>query len=343
MAGAARGSLLFPETAVTTGSPGETARSGNRFGLDDGISPRALPSQGLGELVIPLPVGGQPVGIHALLGKRCDFTGECLRSGQRLAVEVHHVRDVDPRRADEVAAPAHGAGVVDQLLPGDQVVGGDVVVPDRVGVAGHEEPGPEIRPSDGVLQGREVDPAGFFGGRQYPGAGRRPAQGGPMLRTTPRPLPMRPPPEQVAQEREPVRTESPRNIGEALEFLSRVTRRRSVVFLVSDFMSSGYEKALQIANKRHDMVSITLTDPREIELPNVGFIELEDAETGETFLVDTSSIDVRNTFTENTNEAIEEREKHFRSLNFDYIDIRTDQSYIEPLMRFFRMRAKRFR
>jgi uncharacterized protein (DUF58 family) len=133
------------------------------------------------------------------------------------------------------------------------------------------------------------------------------------------------------------------NIGEALEFLSRVTRRRAVVFLVSDFMSSGYEKALQIANKRHDMVSITLTDPREIELPNVGFIELEDAETGETFLIDTSSAEVRETFAGNTSEAIEEREKLFRSLNVDYIDIRTDQSYIEPLMRFFRMRAKRFR
>ncbi|MBN1479742.1 DUF58 domain-containing protein [candidate division KSB1 bacterium] len=133
------------------------------------------------------------------------------------------------------------------------------------------------------------------------------------------------------------------NISAALEFLSRVTQRRAVVFLVSDFMSSGYEKALQIANKRHDIVSITITDPREIELPNVGFIELEDAETGETFLVDTASFDVRREFATTTNETIQEREKLFRSLNVDYIAIRTDQSYIEPLMRFFRMRAKRFR
>jgi uncharacterized protein (DUF58 family) len=133
------------------------------------------------------------------------------------------------------------------------------------------------------------------------------------------------------------------NIAEALEFLSRVTRRRSVVFLVSDFMSSGYEKALQIANKRHDIVSVTISDPREIDLPNVGFIELEDAETGETFLVDTSSLDVRKEFAAATNTAVLEREKLFRSLNVDYIDIRTDQSYIEPLIRFFRMRAKRFR
>jgi len=133
------------------------------------------------------------------------------------------------------------------------------------------------------------------------------------------------------------------NIAEALEFLSRVTRRRSVVFLVSDFLSSNYEKALQIANKRHDIVAVTISDPREIDLPNVGFIELEDAETGETFLVDTSSLDVRNDFADATSTAVQEREKLFRSLNVDYIDIRTDQSYIEPLIRFFRMRAKRFR
>ena len=133
------------------------------------------------------------------------------------------------------------------------------------------------------------------------------------------------------------------NIAEALEFLSRVTTRRAVVFLVSDFISSGYEKALQIANKRHDLVAITITDPREVELPDVGFIELEDAETGETFLLDTSSVDVRQEFASKTQSIISEREKLFRSMNVDTIDIRTDQSYIEPLIRFFRMRAKRFR
>ncbi len=133
------------------------------------------------------------------------------------------------------------------------------------------------------------------------------------------------------------------NIAEALQFLSRVTTRRAVVFLVSDFISSGYEKALQIANKRHDIVAITVTDPREVDLPNVGFIELEDAETGETFLLDTSSSDVRQEFSTRTNETILGREKLFRSMNVDYIDIKTNESYIEPLVRFFRMRAKRFR
>ncbi|MDZ7725809.1 MAG: DUF58 domain-containing protein [candidate division KSB1 bacterium] len=133
------------------------------------------------------------------------------------------------------------------------------------------------------------------------------------------------------------------DIGQALEYLSRVTRRHAVVFLISDFLSSGYEKALQIANRRHDVVAITITDPREVDLPDVGFIELEDAETGETFLLDTSNPGVRSDFTEKTHTAVAEREKLFRSLDVDTVDIRTDQSYVEPLIRFFRMRAKRFR
>ncbi len=133
------------------------------------------------------------------------------------------------------------------------------------------------------------------------------------------------------------------DIAKALEFLSRVSRRRSVVFLVSDFISEDYQKALQIANKRHDIIAISLTDPREIIMPNVGFIELEDAETGETFLLDTYDEGVRREFNRRSLDAKEAREKMFRALNVDYIDIDTSKSYVEPLIAFFRMRAKRFR
>jgi len=133
------------------------------------------------------------------------------------------------------------------------------------------------------------------------------------------------------------------NISEALEFLSRVTRRRSVVFLVSDFMNAGYERALQIANRRHDIVAITITDPREMEMPAIGFVELEDAETGEIILLDTSSLEVRQEFAATALESSQSRAKLFRSRKVDYIDIRTDQPYSEPLIRFFQMRAKRFR
>jgi uncharacterized protein (DUF58 family) len=133
------------------------------------------------------------------------------------------------------------------------------------------------------------------------------------------------------------------NIASALEYLNRVSKRRSVVFLVSDFINSGYEKALHIANRRHDVVAITVTDPRELELRDVGFIELEDAETGEVVLLDTSYADVRSSYSKQSTQNIQIRDKLFQSINVDHIDIRTDQSYIEPLIRFFRIRAKRFR
>lgn len=133
------------------------------------------------------------------------------------------------------------------------------------------------------------------------------------------------------------------NIANTLEYLNRVTKRRSVVFLVSDFINAGYEKALQIANRRHDVVAITVTDPREVELPDVGFIELEDAETGEVVLLDTSYSEVRSVYAKQSSQDILNRNKLFKSINVDHIDIQTDKAYIEPLIKFFRMRAKRFR
>lgn len=132
------------------------------------------------------------------------------------------------------------------------------------------------------------------------------------------------------------------DIREALEYLNRIATRRSVVFLVSDFMSEGYEKALQIVNKKHDIVAITIRDPREIDLPNVGFIELEDAETGEIFLLDTSDPLIRENFSSQSGRRHHELEKLFKSMSVDHIAISTDQPYIDPLIRFFRMRAKRF-
>lgn len=132
------------------------------------------------------------------------------------------------------------------------------------------------------------------------------------------------------------------DIAAALEYLTRLLTRRSVVFLVSDFISTGYEKALQIANKKHDVVAITVTDPREMELPDIGFVELEDAETGETIVVDTSYGELRDLFSRKTSQQRLDREKLFRAMNMDHIDIRADESYVEPLIRFFRMRAKRF-
>lgn len=133
------------------------------------------------------------------------------------------------------------------------------------------------------------------------------------------------------------------DIGVALEYLSRIIRRRSVGFLVSDFLSKDYEHALRIANKKHDIVAIQLVDPRELDLPDIGYLELEDAETGERVLLDTGNREVRQLFSQKTSDNMNQRQKLFKSMNMDSIVIRTDQSYFEPLMRFFRMRAKRFR
>lgn len=129
----------------------------------------------------------------------------------------------------------------------------------------------------------------------------------------------------------------------ALEYLSRLITRRSVVFLISDFQDEDYQQSLRIASRKHDLIAITITDPREIELPNVGFIELQDAETGETILIDTADASLRSGFLENANQDRTAREKVLRSINIDRIDIETDKPYAEPLIRFFRERAKRFR
>ena len=133
------------------------------------------------------------------------------------------------------------------------------------------------------------------------------------------------------------------DIGTALEYFNRVIRRRSVVFLVSDFISADYEKALRIANKKHDIVGIHIVDPRELELPRMGYIELEDAETGEQIMLDTTDGEIRRLFAQKTSQAMTRRDKLFKSMNVDAITIYTDESYFEPLIRFFRMRAKRFR
>ena len=127
----------------------------------------------------------------------------------------------------------------------------------------------------------------------------------------------------------------------ALEYLNRVVKRRSIVFIISDFLTENYEKALQVANKKHDIISIDIIDPREVEIPNVGFLELEDAETGETVLIDTGSTEIRETFFSESQEERDKREKFFKSIGVDNINVLTDRSYVEPITKFFKMRAKR--
>ena len=131
------------------------------------------------------------------------------------------------------------------------------------------------------------------------------------------------------------------DIGAALEYLSKITRSRAAVFLVSDFIATGYERQLRIANKRFDIIAITIRDPREISLPAIGMIELQDAETGEVLLVDTSDANVLKGFEVLNAQEAGERSTLFRSMSVDEIAVRTDEPLIDPIQRFFRMRERR--
>ena len=137
---------------------------------------------------------------------------------------------------------------------------------------------------------------------------------------------------------EPVKTET--DITKALEFLGRVQRRKCVLFLMSDFLGPDCSRALAIANRRHDCVAVTLGDPREATLPDVGFLTLRDAETDELLELDTRHPRVRALFAK----AADERERKLtgwlRRANVDRLTIQTDQSYAQSLQKFFKSRER---
>jgi uncharacterized protein (DUF58 family) len=132
------------------------------------------------------------------------------------------------------------------------------------------------------------------------------------------------------------------NIAGGLRFLTGAIKKRSIVFLISDFIDEGYEDALRIAGKKHDLVGIKLYDPREADLPPVGLMRTVDAETGETRWVDAGDSAVREAYARWWQAAEEARTRTFRKSGLDEIKIRTDQTYVKPLMMFFRMREKRW-
>ncbi len=133
------------------------------------------------------------------------------------------------------------------------------------------------------------------------------------------------------------------DISSALEYLSRLYRRKAVVFLVSDFMAEGYEKAISIAGKRHDLIAVPLSDPREKELEPVGLVELEDAETGERIVVDTHDEKTRQVFSQIVAREEQERERLFRSAELDTIPVTTGEAYDRSLIKFFKTRSRKAR
>jgi uncharacterized protein (DUF58 family) len=138
---------------------------------------------------------------------------------------------------------------------------------------------------------------------------------------------------------EPKRTGT--DIPGALHYMNRVIKRKAVSFIVSDFMEDDYEIPLRIANKRHDVIAIAVTDPREEYLPDVGLISVRDTETGRETLINTSSDSVRKQYTVAAMERTARRDEIFRRTGVDAMHVRTDRSYIEEIYRFFRMRERR--
>ncbi len=132
------------------------------------------------------------------------------------------------------------------------------------------------------------------------------------------------------------------SIKAALEYLNHIQKKRSIVFLISDFMDSGYEPALRIAGKRHDLIGVVLLDPREKEIPNVGLVAFRDAETNEQRWIDTASSYVRARFRTHWETMDKNRRSTFVKSKLDEIKIPLDQQYMKPLVDFFRLREKRW-
>lgn len=139
------------------------------------------------------------------------------------------------------------------------------------------------------------------------------------------------------------------DIPGALEYLSRVTTRKTVAFVISDFLGvdlsaqqrQRLKSAMAIANKRHDLIAITLNDPRDKELPDCGLLALEDAEHNGMFIIDSSDHGLRREYQNKARQRLEMRERFFQSVGVDYIDVATDTPYTKALIKFFLRRRKR--
>lgn len=139
--------------------------------------------------------------------------------------------------------------------------------------------------------------------------------------------------------RQPRRTST--NIASAAEFIAKVAKKRSVVFLISDFLDEGYEASVRIIGRKHDVVGVTLDDPREKELPAVGVVGLEDAETGEVRYIDTGSRKVRERYALAAIDRRETRLRAFGRMGIDRVELSTDRPYVAALIALFKQRSKR--
>jgi uncharacterized protein (DUF58 family) len=126
-----------------------------------------------------------------------------------------------------------------------------------------------------------------------------------------------------------------------LDFLNKVQHRQVIVFLISDFLDKGFEGALKRTGQRHDLIGLALSDPRELSLPPVGLVELEDAETGELALVDTSAPGFQEALQRKTNARLDALRLLAHSSRVDLIELSTEGNHLDALTRFFHLRERR--
>ena len=131
------------------------------------------------------------------------------------------------------------------------------------------------------------------------------------------------------------------SLKNALDYLLKVAKRKSVVFIISDFLDQNYWPSLKVVNRKHDLIGIQLYDPAETDIPDMGLAKVEDPETGESVWVDTSSKAARNRLRKDIQNRHEKFKKETRKIGFDLIPVATNQDFVEPLMSFFKKREKR--
>jgi uncharacterized protein (DUF58 family) len=131
------------------------------------------------------------------------------------------------------------------------------------------------------------------------------------------------------------------DLTRALDYLGRVQSRRAVVFLISDFQAEGFEKSLRVLGRKHDVIAVTISDSRESRLPDVGLLELEDAETGEIVVIDTGSREIQKRYESLSLERAGELGENLRSMGIDQIRAETGRGYIRDMMVFFKNRERR--
>jgi uncharacterized protein (DUF58 family) len=129
--------------------------------------------------------------------------------------------------------------------------------------------------------------------------------------------------------------------AEALDYLNQVLHRRSVVFLISDFQAQDFSRALGVTSRRHDLIAIPIIDPREEDLPDVGLLTLEDAETGEQIEINTSDRATRLGFLKAVDQRTTDRLRDFRRKRIDAISLKTNEDYVPALRAFFKNRERR--